>query len=572
MPLSPYFLQGSDSEQRLVQDLINEQLKIYGQDIVYLPRKIVNKSTVFKEITASRFDDSFRMEAYLLNYDGFEGSGDILTKFGVQTTDAVTFVISKERYEDFVTPFLVDDAEVQLATRPEEGDLIYFPLDNTIFEIKYVEAKKPFYQLNKLFVYTLSCEVMDYELDEQIETSIDAVNEAVVEFGYTVQLAMVGLGAATATASIQKAESVSENPYGSTSRSIGKIDLIHDGTGYTAPPTIGITTAPSVGALRGTDATAVAIMTSRTGQTGQSIDRILVINPGFGYTEAPTVTITPVNQFGAGGIATAVLQEDALSLITVTDGGSEYGTVVPDVTVSSPSVGAAATASINGGVVNALTITNGGTYYTSAPLVVISDPPSGTTATATATIATLAGIGTVNALTITNPGSGYTMAPTVSIGNTAGVKAGTGFGTAIAEAFLNVNGEVTTIRYSDAGYGYVDGQQPTITVEAPVLAGLSTGDYLYRENVRGVGSGTTASVISWDADTRILQVNNVSGNFILGETVVGIGTTLNGSDTAYSIKSISDNDDTEPYSVNSIFESEGDSILDFSERNPFGEF
>ena len=79
------------------------------------------------------------MEAYLLNYEGFEGSGDILSKFGVQTTDQVTFVISKERYEDFVSPFLTD-SDIELTTRPEEGDLIYFPLDNTIFEIKYVEV------------------------------------------------------------------------------------------------------------------------------------------------------------------------------------------------------------------------------------------------------------------------------------------------------------------------------------------------------------------------------------------------------------------------------------------------
>ena len=175
MPLSPYFLQGSTSEQKLVQDIINEQLRIYGQDIVYLPRKIVNKSTIFKEITASKFDDSFRMEAYLLNYEGFEGSGDVLSKFGVQTTDSVTFVVSKQKYEDFITPKL-DGSEMEVITRPQEGDLIYFPLDNTIFEIKYVEAKKPFYQLNQLYVYTLSCEVMDMELDEQIETSIEAVN------------------------------------------------------------------------------------------------------------------------------------------------------------------------------------------------------------------------------------------------------------------------------------------------------------------------------------------------------------------------------------------------------------
>ena len=105
-PLNPYFLQGSSSEQRLVQDLINEQLRMYGQDVVYLPRNIINKNTILKEITSSEFDDSFRIEAYLVNYEGFGGQGDILSKFGVKTTDEVTFIISKERYEDFISPFI----------------------------------------------------------------------------------------------------------------------------------------------------------------------------------------------------------------------------------------------------------------------------------------------------------------------------------------------------------------------------------------------------------------------------------------------------------------------------------
>ena len=161
-------------------------------------------------------------------------------KFGVQTTDAVTFVVSKERYEDFVSPFLGSDVEV--TTRPEEGDLIYLPLDNTMFEIKYVEAKKPFYQLNQLYVYTLSCEVMDYALDENIDTGIESVDKAAVEFGYTQRLTMVGLAASTATATLTLASQTG----GVAGRySVSQIDLIHDGTGYTVPPLIGIATAPS---------------------------------------------------------------------------------------------------------------------------------------------------------------------------------------------------------------------------------------------------------------------------------------------------------------------------------------
>ena len=474
MPLNPYFLQGSTSEQRLIQDLINEQLKMFGQDVVYLPRKIVNKDNILKEVSASKFDDAFRMEAYLLNYEGFEGSGDILSKFGVQTTDQVTFVISKERYEDFVSPFLTD-SEIELSTRPEEGDLIYFPLDNTIFEIKYVEVKKPFYQLNKLYVYTLSCEVMDYEADEVIDTGIEAVDKAAVEFGYTVQLAMVGLGATTATATVQRATTPATL---NTGFGLGYIDLINDGTGYTAPPTIGLSTAP----VYGIDATAVAIMTSRTGQTGTSIDRILVVNPGFGYTVPPTLTITPVNQYGSGGIATAVLANGGLSAFNITNAGTQYGT---------------------------------------PPTVAIGTAPAG------------------------------------------GVNA-------TAEAFVNTNDQLAALRFTNAGAGY--SVAPSVSISAPAIGVAQTGNYLFKELVRGVSTGTTAYVQNWDASDRILKVTNVSGNFLEGEKVVGIGTTMNGSDTQYIIKEVNNQDNTDLFGENSPFETEGDSIMDFSEVNPFGEF
>ena len=158
-PLNSYFLQGSPSEQRLVQDLINEQLRMYGQDVLYLPRRILGENTIIKEITASKFDDSFRIEAYLINSEGFGGNGDLLSKFGVRSNDEINLIISKERYDDFISPLLKlwPADELKLATRPQEGDLVYFPLDESLFEIKYVEGKKPFYQLNNLYVYELRC-------------------------------------------------------------------------------------------------------------------------------------------------------------------------------------------------------------------------------------------------------------------------------------------------------------------------------------------------------------------------------------------------------------------------------
>ena len=481
MPLSPYFLQGSQGEQRLVQDLINEQLRIYGQDIVYLPRKIINKKTIMKEVVASTFDDAYRMEAYLLTYQGFEGSGDILQKFGVQTTDAATFVVSKERYEDFISPFLTADTEIELATRPEEGDLIYFPLDNTMFEIKYVEGKKPFYQLNDLYVYTLSCEVMDYALDEDIDTGIQEVDEAAVEFGFTTRLTMVSIAASTATATVQLSKNAGNTNIG---KGVAFIDLINDGTGYTLPPLIGISSAPS----DGINATAVAIMTSRSGQVGQSIDRIELINPGFAYTTPPTVTIRSQNAFGTGGIATAVIAEGTLATPTITNSGASYG-VVPNVTV-----------------------------------------------------------------------------------NPVGLDTNIGIGsTAKAIAIVNTLGEIASIRYSFAGIGYT--LTPSLTIDPPAKAGLSTGNYQFKEIVRGVSTGTTAIVADWDRDDRILKVTNVGGvGFAPGESVVGIGTTLLGSDSEYIVRSVSDQDEFDNYNENILVESEADAIIDFSEDNPYGDF
>ena len=568
MPLSPYFLQGSTNEQRLVQDLINEQLKIYGQDVVYLPRKIVNKNTIMKEVTASTFDDAFRMEAYLVNYEGFEGSGDVLSKFGIQTTDAVSFVISKERYEDFISPFLTVDTSYQLASRPEEGDLIYLPLDNTMFEIKYVEGKKPFYQLNNLYVYTLSCEVMDYALDEQIDTGIEDVDKAAVEFGFTTKLTMVGVSAATATATAQLAKDLSTL---STGNSVNRIDLINDGTGYTIAPLIGISTAPT----DGINATAVAIMTSRTGQTGQSIDRIEITNPGYGYTEVPTITIRSQNAFGTGGIATALISPTSIGAPVITGGGSGYAfpsEISPTVTFTPPSSRATATATVSSGStdINALTITSPGVGYTGVPTVTISAPTSGVTAIATATVS--AG-GTITGLTINNAGTGYTSssAPTVTISNEVGIKTWTG---ELAEAvsFLNTNGELNVIRYTNAGVGYTAGSAPEITISSPTKAGLSTGDYLFKEMVRGVSTGTTAFVSDWDRDTRVLKVTTSSGTFLTGETVVGIGTTMNGSDSQYVIQSKTDENDDDTFGDNLTVETEADAIIDFSEDNPFGDF
>ena len=106
MALNPFFLQGSPGEQRLVQNLINEQLQIYGVEVTYIPRKFVNKQSIIEEVQSSKFDDNFLIEAYVNTYEAYSGAGDIMTKFGVSLRDEITLTISKERFEDFIAPFL----------------------------------------------------------------------------------------------------------------------------------------------------------------------------------------------------------------------------------------------------------------------------------------------------------------------------------------------------------------------------------------------------------------------------------------------------------------------------------
>ena len=207
MALNPFFLQGTASEQRLVQDLVNEHLQFHGVEVTYIPRKYVNRKTIIEEVQTSQFDDNFAIEAYVNNFDGYSGAGDILTKFGVSVRDELMLTISKERFEDFIAPFMAgqddgtDSSELPTPTRPREGDLVYFPLGQRLFEVKFVEHEDPFYQLGKNYVFQLKCELFEYE-NEVIDTSIQEIDTQVQDEGFITTLNLVGTGR-TATAIAQ---------------------------------------------------------------------------------------------------------------------------------------------------------------------------------------------------------------------------------------------------------------------------------------------------------------------------------------------------------------------------------
>ena len=286
MPLSPFFLNGSPSEQRLVQDLVNEHLQLFGQDILYLPRKIVNQDTVIREIQSSKFDDSFRLEAYLVNIDGFGTPSDVLTKFGVKDQDEITLVVSKERYDDFITPFinLFPEGERINAKSPHEGDLIYLPLDNAIFEIKYIERKVPFYQVNELFMYEFRCEIFEPE-DEVIDLpdgltdrNGEDVEESQITEGQVITLQMEQDTSQNAEAYVSLASTFAGV------KSVQRIQMFHGGN-YKGTPSVTIHKPNQGNRATGT------VTISEGG-----IDSVTLTNSGANYLKVPSVTFTPPNK------------------------------------------------------------------------------------------------------------------------------------------------------------------------------------------------------------------------------------------------------------------------------------
>ena len=458
--LNPFFLQGSPSEQNLVQDLINEHLRMFGVEVFYMPRRYLTEKTITKEVIESKFDHAFPIEAYVANYQGYAENSDILSKFGFSSGDELTLIISKERYQLYIQALLKDHQKMKLVTRPKEGDLVFFPLGGKLFEIKFVETEKPFYQLGKNYTYELRCELFEYE-DETIVTGVDIIDEVVENEGYIATLTLTGIGStATAITSI-------------SAGGIQSIKLLNDGNGYLSAPQVKI--SPPTGG--GTTATAVATVRSKSGYTtAYSIADVYITNPGSGYTFAPSIVF-----LGGGGSGAAA-----------TVGISTYS-----------------------GSVGIITITFGGSGYTTSPSITFSSPPNVSYAVTATGIPIVSSAGTISQIRIINAGVGYT-------------------------------------------------QTPIITISAPSLVGIGT--FIFNETVVGSGNSTTARVKDWNAITSKLKVGIVTGYFGIGQTITG-----ETSGAKYTINNVETFNVIDSYAENDVLESEGDVIVDFTEKNPFGE-
>lgn len=184
MPTNVFFNHAVSSEQHLYEDLVVESLRMYGHNVYYLPREIIEEDTILGEDVASKFGDAYEIEAYLENVEGFEGEGDLYSKFGVEIRDQATFVIALRTWERFVSL----DNNLTSSFRPNEGDLIHFPLSGSLFEIKFVEHEDPFYQVGKLFVFKCRCELFEYR-GEDFDTGTNA-DLVEAERTYTISATM----------------------------------------------------------------------------------------------------------------------------------------------------------------------------------------------------------------------------------------------------------------------------------------------------------------------------------------------------------------------------------------------
>jgi len=185
MATNHYFSDKVRSEQSLYEDIIIESLKMYGQDVYYIPRDIVNEDRIFGDDVPSRFNSAYKVEMYIENVEGFDGDGDLFTKFGVEIRDQATFVLARKRWSQTVSRY---DNEIT-SIRPVEGDLIYLPLSNSLFQIMHVEHEQPFYQLSNLPTYKLRCELFEYN-DENLDTGIEAIDDIEKDYAYTYLLTL----------------------------------------------------------------------------------------------------------------------------------------------------------------------------------------------------------------------------------------------------------------------------------------------------------------------------------------------------------------------------------------------
>ena len=279
---------GSAQEQKTIENLIVETIEIYGQDIYYVPRTIVNKDTVFGEDSDTKFESAKAIRAYVNNVEGWEGQGELLSKFGVRIEDKTTFIFSRDKFKEHVD----DSTVLNVEGRPNEGDLIWFPTTKHLFQIMFVEAEKPFYQLGKGYVWECQCELFEYS-DEEIDTGITDLDAIETAFANAITVGLVAGGSGTFTAGETVTGGTSNvtaevKSFDASTRTL--IVINRSGT-FSVPETI-------------TGGTSSASWTTATYNTIQNTNSEYDQNNDFETADNDIIDFTETNPFGTVGSVT----------------------------------------------------------------------------------------------------------------------------------------------------------------------------------------------------------------------------------------------------------------------------
>ncbi len=604
MAKNVFFTIGTKSEQRLYEDLIIESMQIYGLDVYYLPREMVTTDRLFREDTLAKFDENYMIEMYLQNYDGFEGDGTLLTKFGVRISEEATFVVSRRRWEDLIQS---KSNNLVSAERPNEGDAIYFPLTKQLFQIKFVENETPLRPLGDVPIFTLVTELMEFA-DERLETGLDEIDKIAAETAYSIvhkvtsgikyiNVTQSGTGYGSNT-------TVSFNTIAGaipptniiptiTNTAVSSIAISNPGSGYT-------TTAPIVTISgTGTGAAAEAILSAggnfKFGEfvygtkytadvtaaapnaTWNLLNSWNIRKAGTGYTTAPLVTIGKPDAQTA--TATTTTTNGIVTALTITDGGANYPDSINNIptSTSGSGLGLKVNATASNGVIQTVTIHTAGTGYAIGDTInIVPTGFQGTQAVCTITGASNK-VGSVN---MTAGGSAYTSTPTVTF-SAPDISGGTqATGTANLSA-----GAVASISVTNAGDGYTS--PPTVTIADPtktqaLATATVTNGTISAINLTTAGAGYVATprviiapspsepkgkVARWDVTNKELELIDIVGKFSDDDTLVGSESQAETVIDSFSSIEIENSSSSE----NLFFETQGDSIIDWTEGNPFGE-
>lgn len=330
MPRSVYHSHGTKNEQLFHEDLVVEALHQYGQNFYYIPRTLVAKDEILGEDRLSKFKSAYSIEMYLENVDGFDGQGAFIQKFGLMMEQSATLVVARRRWDQLVGRF----GKTIIPNRPCEGDLIYFPLTDGLFEIKFVTHQDPFYQIGKLFVYKLQVELFQYA-SERMETGIKEIDDfetlktfdtSIVKNGVVTQIFVTNSGTNyTSVPTVLIGEEWQPETYYELGTEIcygaRRYTVTQSGTTSTnAPISNSGSVANGTTQLLYVGARAVATAQLGTGDSTGTVTYVTVNSGGNGYTSAPAITF-----IGSNIDPDSVYAAKAVSYIDNIDRPDSYG-------------------------------------------------------------------------------------------------------------------------------------------------------------------------------------------------------------------------------------------------------